>query len=135
LDDPASWEERLAGAAAVIDAVFGIGLRDQPKGVPAAALAAMNAAPGRKIAVDIPSGLDADSGQAPGVCFRADVTATMGARKLGLVLDADAPVGRVEVIDLGVPMRPPASGAPFCHWLEGASIWPRIPRRGRSSHK
>jgi NAD(P)H-hydrate epimerase len=133
--EAASWRERLGGAAVVVDAVFGIGLRDAVSGVPAAALEAMNAAPGLKVAVDIPSGLDADSGRARGVCFRADVTATMGARKLGLVLSAEAPVGRVEVVDLGAPMRPPAALGPFCHWLDGGAIWRSFPRKGAASHK
>ena len=63
--------------------------------MPAAALARdERRAARRKIAVDIPSGLDADTGRADGVVFRADVTATMGACKLGLFVDADAPVGR-----------------------------------------
>ena len=71
----------------------------------------MNAASARKIAVDIPSGLNADTGRAHGVVFRADVTATMGACKLGLFVDADAPVGRVEVVELGVPILVDGRGA------------------------
>jgi NAD(P)H-hydrate epimerase len=133
--DEAAWRARLADAAVVVDAVFGIGLRDDVTGAAAAAIAAMNAAPGLKVAVDIPSGLDADTGRVHGIAFQADVTATMGARKLGLVLDADAPVGRVEVVDLGVPVLPPDGQGPFCHWLEGDAIWPRLPRRGRTAHK
>lgn len=133
--DEATWRGRLADASVVVDAVFGIGLRDEITGVPAAAIAAMNAVPGYKVAVDIPSGLDADTGRARGVVFRADLTATMGARKIGLVVDADAPVGRVEVVDLGVPVIPPEGQGPFCHWMEGDAIWPRLPRHGRTAHK
>jgi NAD(P)H-hydrate epimerase len=133
--EPAAFAARLAGAAAVVDAIFGIGFHGEITGVPAAALAAMNAAPGLKVALDIPSGLDADSGQARGPVFRADITATAGARKLGLVVDADAPVGRVEVIDLGVPIAPPDGQGPLAHWLEGRALWPHVPRRGRSAHK
>ena len=95
----------------------------------------MNAAPGFKVAVDIPSGLDADSGRGRGTVFRADLTATMGARKVGLVVDAEAPVGRVEVVDLGVPVIPPDGQGPFCHWMEGDGIWARLPRWGPSAHK
>lgn len=133
--DEASWRARLAGAAVVIDAIFGIGLRDDVTGVPAAALAAMNAMAAWKIAVDIPSGLDADTGRAHGIAFRADVTATMGARKLGLVLDAAAPVGTVEVIELGVPIEATAALGPVCRWLEAAPIWRELPRRGATAHK
>jgi len=103
--------------------------------VPAAALAAMNAAGGRKIAVDIPSGLDADSGRAAGVVFRADVTATMGARKLGLVIDASAPVGRIELVDLGAPVDAQLAPSARCRLLDAAGIAARIPRRSADAHK
>jgi NAD(P)H-hydrate epimerase len=133
-----AWRAALADAAVVVDAVFGIGLRDEITGVPAAAVAAMNTARAVKIAADIPSGLDADSGRAGRVCFRADVTATMGARKLGLVLSAEAPVGRIEVVDLGAPLRLPAGAGPACHWTERAPIaaeLAQLPRRGAAAHK
>jgi ADP-dependent NAD(P)H-hydrate dehydratase / NAD(P)H-hydrate epimerase len=131
--DEAAWAARLVGASVIVDAIFGIGLRDDVSGVPAAALAAMNAAAAYKVAVDIPSGLDADTGRVHGVAFRADLTATMGARKLGLALDADAPVGTVEVVDLGVPIDAPVGTV--CRWLEGAPIWREVPRRGATAHK
>jgi NAD(P)H-hydrate epimerase len=131
--DEAAWRARLAGAGVVVDALFGIGLRDDVAGVPAAALAAMNATPAYKVAVDIPSGLDADTGRVRGVAFRADLTATMGARKLGLVLDAAAPVGELEVVDLGVPLEAPAG--PTCRFIEEAPIWRELPRRGPTAHK
>jgi NAD(P)H-hydrate epimerase len=136
--DPEAWRAHLAGADVVVDAVFGTGLRADVTGVPAAAISAMNAAPGFKVAVDIPSGLDADTGRARGVAFRADLTATMGARKLGLVVDAEAPVGRVEVVDLGVPIAPPAASGPFCFWLDGpggSALLGALPRRRAVAHK
>jgi NAD(P)H-hydrate epimerase len=131
--DEAAWRARLVGAAVVVDAVFGIGVRDEVRGVPAAAIAAMNATAAYKVAVDIPSGLDADTGRVHGVAFRADLTATMGARKLGLVLDASAPVGEIAVVELGVPLETPAG--PLCRWLEAAPIWAALPRRGSTAHK
>jgi NAD(P)H-hydrate epimerase len=129
------WRASLAGAAAVVDAIFGIGLRDAITGVPAAALEAMNDLDALKVAVDVPSGLDADTGLSRGPVFRADVTATMGARKLGLVLDAAAPVGELEVIDLGAPVVPAADAGPLAHWIDGASVFPALPRRGATAHK
>jgi ADP-dependent NAD(P)H-hydrate dehydratase / NAD(P)H-hydrate epimerase len=133
--DEARWRLALAGARVVVDAIFGIGLRDDVTGVPAAALAAMNATSADKIAVDIPSGLEADTGRVRGVAFRADVTATMGARKLGLVLDADAPVGAIEIIDLGVPIVPAAAAGPLARWLDGGVVRAELPRRGATAHK
>jgi hydroxyethylthiazole kinase-like uncharacterized protein yjeF len=148
--DEGTWRARLAEGGAVdagsdavvgdvvdaiVDAIFGTGFRGPVRDVPAAALAAMNAAGGRKIAVDIPSGLDADSGRAAGVVFRADVTATMGARKLGLVIDAAAPVGRIELVDLGAPVDARIAPAARCHLLEAAGIAARVPRRSADAHK
>lgn len=131
--DEAAWRGRLADAGVVVDAIFGIGLRDDVTGVPAAALAAMNAADAYKVAVDIPSGLDADTGRVHGVAFRADVTATMGARKLGLVVDAGAPVGDLEVVELGAPLDAPSG--PLTRWIEGGPIFAELPRRGSTAHK
>ena len=130
--DEAPWRDALAGATAVVDALFGTGGRGAIAGVPAAAIAGMNAAGGRKLAVDIPSGLDADSGRASGIAFRADVTVTMGAHKLGLLLDAAAPIGRIEVAELGVPI---AAGRGRCWLLDAAGVAARLPRRATTDHK
>jgi NAD(P)H-hydrate epimerase len=130
--DGRRWRERLAGAAAIVDAIFGIGFRGEITGSAAAALVAMNEARAFKLAVDVPSGLDADAGRAAGVVFRADVTATMGARKLGLFVDADAPVGRVEVVDLGAPI---AASPTSARLLDEAGVADRLPRRRATAHK
>lgn len=135
--DPAVWREHLRGADVVVDAIFGTGLRSDVVGVPSVAVAAINATAALRVAVDLPSGLDADSGQIHGCAVVAHVTATMGARKLGLVLDAEAPVGRVEVVDLGVPPERVLTAAegPFCHFLEAAEIARLLPVRAPSGHK
>jgi NAD(P)H-hydrate epimerase len=141
VDDGSAWTEAgrwgacLAGAAVVVDAIFGTGIRGAVSGVPALALEAMNAALARKIAVDVPSGLDADTGRAAGPVFKADVTATMAARKLGLVVDAEAPVGRIEVVDLGVPIAAAVAAAARCRLLDDAGVAARLPRRRLGAHK
>jgi NAD(P)H-hydrate epimerase len=134
-DAEARWREALAGADAIVDALFGTGVRGAVTGVPAVAITAMNAARGRKIAVDIPSGLEADTGRAAGAVFRAEVTATMAAFKLGLVLEPSAPVGRVEIVDLGVPVAPSIAAAAACRLLTEAAVAPHVPRRRPSAHK
>jgi NAD(P)H-hydrate epimerase len=134
-NDEAAWRARLAGSGTVVDAVFGTGFRGPVREVAAAAIAAMNATDALKVAVDIPSGLDADSGRASGVVFRADVTATMGARKLGLCVDASAPVGRIEIVDLGVPVDASLAPESRCRLLDAAGIAARVPRRSADAHK
>jgi NAD(P)H-hydrate epimerase len=99
----------------------------------------MNAVDTLRVAVDIPSGLDADTGAVRGVALVAHVTATMACRKLGLILDPDAPVGRVEVVDLGVPLDALVEAAkaegPLCYWLESEGVARMLPRPGPGGHK
>jgi ADP-dependent NAD(P)H-hydrate dehydratase / NAD(P)H-hydrate epimerase len=88
-----------------IDALFGIGLTRPIEGRARAYVEAFNAAEGPKLSVDVPSGLDGDSGEAlGGVACRADVVVTFVAPKVGLLQRAAAPyVGRVVVAGLGLP--------------------------------
>ncbi len=113
-DDPdfEVLDRMLSRAALVVDAVFGIGLRPAERaieGVPREVLARLKqardgAAPPQVIAVDLPSGVDADSGAADEVTPRADQTVTFQCAKLGLFLGTGrALAGRVEVIDIGIP--------------------------------
>jgi len=132
--DPAAWRARLDGAAVVVDALFGTGFRGPVRGAAAPALQAMNEVQARKVAVDIPTGLDADTGRAEGLVFRADVTATMGAWKIGLAVDAAGPAGRVEVVGLGVPVAR-GEGAARAFLLDAAGVAARLPRRTADAHK
>ncbi len=133
------WQSHLTGAAVVVDALFGTGLHSQIAGAPAAAVVGMNATDALRVSVDLPSGLDADTAAVHGCVVRAHITATMGCRKLGLVLDADVPVGRVEVVDLGVAVESVLAAAleqgPLCHWLEREDIARLLPVRAPTSHK
>jgi NAD(P)H-hydrate epimerase len=137
--DAGAWQEHLRGAAVIVDALFGTGLRSAVLGAPAAAIAAMNATEALRVAVDIPSGFDADTGEVHGSAVNAHITATMGARKLGLVLDAEALVGRIEVVELGVAVESvlPAALAigPLCHWLEADAVARTLPARSPAGHK
>lgn len=97
---------RAAQAAEVIvDALLGTGATGPPRGTTAALIELANAAPrARRIAIDLPSGLDADRGVAHEPCFRAAATVTMVAPKVGFTTAAaQAVVGRVVVVDIGVP--------------------------------
>ncbi|MDQ6772800.1 MAG: NAD(P)H-hydrate epimerase [Candidatus Dormibacteraeota bacterium] len=94
----------LAGAELVLDAVLGTGLHRAPEGRVADWIEAMNASGRRVIALDVPSGLDADSGATPGVCVRAAETLTLGLAKAGLVQGRGPEMaGRVWLADIGIP--------------------------------
>ena len=88
----------------IIDALFGTGFRGEPRPDAAALIERINAAGVPVVSVDIPSGVDASTGEVPGAAVRAEVTVTMHGRKVGLVV---APgrfdAGEIEVADIGLP--------------------------------
>ncbi len=94
-------------AAVIVDALLGTGSKGGPRDVMAELVDIANAAAcARRIAIDIPSGLDADTGQPQAPCFRADATVTMVAAKVGFAAEAARPfVGRVVVVDIGGPRK------------------------------
>lgn len=92
-------------AAIIVDALLGTGSSGSPRGVMATLIETANAAlRARRIAIDIPSGLDADTGAVHEPCFRADATVTMAAAKVGFdSAQAREVVGRVVVVSIGSP--------------------------------
>jgi NAD(P)H-hydrate epimerase len=99
-------EKALRNAGWIVDALFGTGL-DRALASPfAEAVAAVNAAAQPVLAVDIPSGLDCDTGQPLGPTIKAAHTATFVAWKKGFLAPAAAPwIGEVHVVDIGAPKR------------------------------
>jgi NAD(P)H-hydrate epimerase len=101
-------EAAIARADFVVDALFGTGLDRPIKGYLAEVIAAVNARQtARCVALDIPSGLDADSGAPLGTAVQADDTVTFGHLKIGLLTPEGARLaGNIHVVDLGVPEAP-----------------------------
>jgi NAD(P)H-hydrate epimerase len=97
---------RLDGAQAIVDAIFGTGLSRRPEGKFAEWIEGINASGLPVIAVDVPSGLDADTGVAYAPCVKARTTVTLGLPKPGL-LAGDGPrvAGEVWVADIGMPFE------------------------------
>jgi NAD(P)H-hydrate epimerase len=90
----------------IVDAIFGTGLRGDISGLPAEVIKAINEANRPVVAVDIPSGLDADTGRVLGVCVNAEVTVTFALPKVGLVVYPGASyVGRLIVAEIGIPRQ------------------------------
>lgn len=97
-------EPRLEDSVLILDAIFGTGLSRPPEGTAAAWIEAINASRKRVLAVDLPSGLEADSGRALAPTVRADVTVTLGLPKAGLLTgDGPALAGEVWLADIGIP--------------------------------
>jgi NAD(P)H-hydrate epimerase len=105
-----AWERELVGADWIIDALLGTGATGAPRGPIATAIEAVNAVAARDhagvFAVDLPSGLDCDTGEAAGACIRANLTGTFVARKVGFDRPAaGAFLGEVRVLDIGAPKQ------------------------------
>lgn len=131
------WQpDVLEGVDLVVDAIFGIGLKRGPEAEVRAAIEAVNRLPARigRLAVDLPSGLDADTGNAPGAVLQADLTVSFIGRKLGLYTGRGPDcVGErrfetLGVIDDGVL---PA----LASLLEATDLGRWLPRRSRGAHK
>ena len=97
-------EASLQEADWIVDGLFGTGLSRPVEGMMRSAIEAMNGSGKPILALDIPSGLDCDTGQPLGTAIRAKVTATFVARKTGFTHPgAAAYTGEVEVVGIGLP--------------------------------
>jgi NAD(P)H-hydrate epimerase len=96
----------LSGADWIVDALLGTGAKGEPRPPLDEVIAALNAAPARRLAVDLPSGLDCDTGDAARFTFQADHTCTFVAEKRGFLSpDAKRYLGQVHVLDIGAPRK------------------------------
>ena len=112
-------DSALADAEVVVDALFGTGLDRPIEGGSADVIAKVNQRAAFTFALDLPSGLCADTGRTLGICVRADATATFGFHKRGLMTQTGrACAGKVTVVDIGVPPRLPGSVGAYATTLE-----------------
>jgi hydroxyethylthiazole kinase-like uncharacterized protein yjeF len=114
---------QVRGADLVVDGIVGIGGHGGLR--PAAAALAAAAKDLLTVAVDVPSGVDADSGAVEGEAVRADITVTFGALKPGLLVGAGpAQVGELRLVDIGLGPDLPAATT---HVLEAADVRALLP--------
>jgi len=122
----------------VVDALFGTGLARPVEGPAARAIvwiAAARAQGARVVAVDLPSGLDADTGQPHGSAVAADVTVSCGLPKLALALEPGRSLaGRILVARIGIADAAP-DAAPDAWLLTRAAAAAALPPRPRAGHK
>ena len=101
-----SFENELAGAAWVVDALLGTGARGEPRPPIDTIIDLINTAQKPVLAVDVPSGLDCDTGRPAEHTIRARVCCTFAAAKPGLLVpEAERFVGRLHVLDIGTPRQ------------------------------
>ncbi|QJA06463.1 NAD(P)H-hydrate dehydratase [Thermosulfurimonas marina] len=126
----------ILGAPLLVDALFGTGLSREVSGVFARAIELMNQAPAPVVAVDMPSGLSADTGRPLGVAVRATLTATMALPKVGQVIYPGREyVGELRVVDIGMPPRVIEERAPARFYLTRKWAAGCLKGRPPESHK
>ena len=126
----------LDGSSVIVDALLGTGFEGEPREPVAGAIRAINAARAGTtvvVACDVPSGVNASTGEAAGDAVAADRTATFHGPKIGLYVEpGKTRSGRVEAVEIGIPRSAPA---PDVAGLISERVIGHIPRRARSGNK
>lgn len=131
-----SLPDALASADLVVDALLGTGLSAAVEGPYRTAIEAMNGSGRPIVAVDLPSGLHADTGAQLGIAVRADLTVTFALPKLGLFLqDGIDHAGVVRVVDIGVPPTYVEAVESLASLMTRGEIARLVPSRRPSAHK
>jgi NAD(P)H-hydrate epimerase len=131
-----AFRTSLARATLVVDALLGTGLNAPVEGLHAALIDAVNASAAPILAIDIASGLSADTGRPLGTAVRATVTATFGHPKVGQVLYPGVEyTGELEIADIGIEPQGLATIGPTTRVLEPRTVGALLPRRPRNAHK
>ncbi len=134
--DLAEVKESFARADVVVDALFGTGLDRALTGLAAEVAEAVGSAPSLRVALDVPSGIDADTGAPLGPAVVADLTLTFAFAKVGLFTPRGrAHAGEVEIVPIGVPAELPPSIAPSAELVELADVRAWLAPRGADAHK
>jgi len=132
-------QKRLTQCDAIIDALLGTGLNAPVRGLYAALIELMNARGVRVTALDVPSGLNADSGQALGATVQAALTVTFGYPKFGQVYyPGTTAVGQLALVDIGIAsqaIKNVLEVSPQTRLLTRREVGPRIRVRRAEAHK
>ena len=120
----------------VIDAMLGTGVKGALKGLYAQTADIINSLDCPVLAVDIPSGVNADTGHVAGPAVRADVTATMAAPKRGLLFSPGREyAGRLEIVDISMPPKVVDKRSSKVWLVDEAFIKSILPKRSPDAHK
>ena len=129
-------ELSLQGSAFVVDALLGTGLTGPVRTEYQQVISAVNQHDCTVLAVDLPSGLCADTGNILGACIKADMTVTFIGRKLGLLTnDGPEVTGQLSFADLSVPSSIFDAIEPSVRMLSYENVIQKLPIRNRNAHK
>lgn len=133
---PETFQTLLERGHVIVDAMLGTGLTSTVREPYLSAIELINQSPGKVVAIDIPSGLDSNSGTALGAAVNADLTVTFGYPKVGLYTGAAIDrVGQIHVVDIGIPSQFAEDLSPRIQLLTPERIRPMIPARPLTAHK
>lgn len=136
LEALATLEDALASAEWVVDAIFGTGLDRAVEGLEREVISLLNRGTARRVALDLPSGLDADTGAVHGVAVRAELTITFAAPKLGLMTPSGlVHRGRLRTVDIGVPPAALRAAGESAQLVEAADVRSALAPRAFDAHK
>ncbi len=130
------WTRLLSEGSLAVDAVLGTGVRGAPREREAAAIRRVNESGVEVLALDVPSGVDADTGAVPGEAVRAAVTVAFGAPKLGSLLHpARSLTGRLVALEIGFPPWDASTREITGELISPAWVGRRRPMRDPDTHK
>lgn len=140
INDASAWELHstdVVGSDIIVDALFGTGFRGPIEGLCETVFADVNGAGKPVVAVDLPSGLSADTHMVPGPAIRATMTVTLGAPKLPLVLPpAEHFAGNLIIAEIGIPQVVINDVAgPWLELLTKEAMRALVEPRASDSHK
>jgi hydroxyethylthiazole kinase-like uncharacterized protein yjeF len=125
--------ERLEGSGVVVDALLGTGFEGEPREPVASAIWAINRQDAPVVACDVPSGVNASTGEIEAEAVMAQVTATFHGSKVGLFVEpGKGHAGSIEVVEIGIPRGAPG---PRAAGLISERVLGLYPRRTRSGSK
>ena len=134
--DERDFPRALAGAHAVVDAMFGTGLQRALEGDAAMVVDQLRDWDGLTVAVDIPSGIDGLTGAVCGTAVHADRTVTFAARKPGLLLEPGrSHAGVVHVADIGIDLGPDGAEPVPLGCFDDFDVARCLPPRAPNAHK
>ena len=128
--------QRLKGKRVLVDTILGTGLKEEVRGLYAESITLINACGLPVVAVDLPSGLDADHGKPLGTAIMAEMTVALGYPKLGQVIHpGPSYVGELVVADIGIHPKAVEEVNPQTELLEQRNIRWLVPDREPDTHK
>ena len=126
----------LPDADIIVDAIFGTGFSGEVRESYNSVIKWVNKAGGKKVSIDIPSGVNADNGEVSNVAVKADLTVTMALRKIGLITGKGMSyAGKVEVVDISMPREVVILREPKTFVVHSDDVRKVLPTRSLNAHK